>query len=116
MDKKRKIFDDDATVVEVVEVDKRNEPTVPIVRRAAMKSESKTVKVTDVLDTFAGYLPSQAAFTEGTNKGECVLCGKETTNELRKVCFDCLKTHSMELHHEAVDAMLNGKTEFEMIV
>lgn len=122
MDKKRKIFDDDATVVEVVEVDKRNEPTVPIVRRAAMKSESKTVKVTDVLDTFAGYLPSQAAFTErtnrteGTNRGECVLCGKETTNELRKVCFDCLKTHSMELHHEAVDTMLNGKTEFEMIV
>lgn len=116
MDKKRKIFDDDATVVEAIEVDKHDEPNVPIVRRAGMKPTAKTVKVTDVLDTFAGYLPSQAAFTEGTNKGECVLCGKETTNELRKVCFDCLKTHAMELHHEAVSAMENGKTEFEIIV
>lgn len=113
MEKRRKIFDDDATMVEAVEVEKK-EQNVPIVRRAAMKPVAKTVEVIDVLDAFAGYLPSQAAFNEGEGKGTCVLCGKETTTSLRKICFDCLKAHSMDLHHGAVDALTNGKTEFEV--
>lgn len=117
MEKRRKIFDDDATMVEAIEVEKKEEAVPPIVRRAAkmaVKPEPITVKVIDVLDAFAGYLPSQAAFNESEGKGTCILCGKETTTSLRKICFDCLKQRAMELHHEAVSALSDRKTEFEL--
>lgn len=114
MEKHRKIFDDDGVMVEAVETVKKEDDTaeVPMRRTARIVPKTVSVKVTDVMDSFAGYLPSQASFTEGDNKGACVLCGKETTTELRKVCFDCLKSHAMELHHAATDAIMNGEKDF----
>lgn len=116
MEKRRKIFDDGAATIEEVTVKKNKKPELAVNDGSFMNSRSslkKTIKVEDIIDTFAGYLPSQANFMP-KDGGECLICGKETTSSMRKICFDCLQRHGDELYNKAKNAIENGNKEFNI--
>lgn len=116
MEKRRKIFDDGSTVVEEVSVRNKKKPELnvnvdkPINNRS---TEKKTIQVVDVLDTFAGYLPTQANFMP-RDGGECLLCGKETTSSMRKICFDCLQKKGQEIFKKAKKSVEVGDKDFQI--
>lgn len=116
MEKRRKIFDDGAATVEEVTVKKNKKPELMVNDGSPMNSRSplkKTIKVEDIIDTFAGYLPSQANFMP-KDGGECLICGKETTSSMRKICFDCLQSKGHDLYTKAKKSVEIGDKEFQI--
>lgn len=108
--KKHKIFEDDGTVVEQVEVEKKS----PVIHNPLMEkkaAERKTVMVEDVLDSFAGYLPNRIGFlTPGD--GKCVFCGATTISPMRKICYDCMVKSGEKLYKEAKKSIEKGDNSF----
>lgn len=100
--KKRKpvtVFDDDGVLIEQT----FPEEDVQVVAKKARTAPStefpefKSVTVSDVFDTFAGYLNSRLSMNDSSSgKGTCVVCGKETLYPLRKICIDCLESNGVE--------------------
>lgn len=116
MEKRRKIFDDGAAIVEEVSVKQKKKPELGVNVDKPINSrirEKKTIQVTDVLDTFAGYLPTQANFMP-KDGGECLLCGKETTSSMRKICFDCLQSRGQELYNNSKRSIEVGDKELQI--
>ncbi len=114
MEKRRKIFDDDATVVEEVTVNPKKKPEMNVNSSINRRNvTNKVIKVEDVLDTFAGYLPTQANFMP-KDGGECLICGKETSSSMRKICFDCIQNKGEMLYKDAKKAIENGDKEFQV--
>lgn len=105
------LYDNDGTVL--IQSD-----TPTATASSPMKAPSKApakntteIKVTDVLDTLAGFtIPRFNLYSESEGKGECILCGKETTYKKRKVCVTCLEEHGEELYAKARNAIENGET------
>lgn len=114
MEKRRKIFDEGGTTVEEVTVSRNKKKPELMVNDGSPKiTVKKTIKVEDIIDTFAGYLPAQANFMP-KDGGECLLCGKETTSSMRKICFDCLKNKGKELYQKAKKSSEMGNKEFQI--
>lgn len=114
MEKRRKVFDDGATVVEQVNVSQKKKPElkVNIERNTSVRNNTnKTVKVEDVISAFAGYLPTGANFMP-KDGGACLLCGKETSSSMRKICIPCLQAHGKSIYNKAKEAIGNGEKEF----
>ncbi len=116
MEKRRKIFDDGATVVEEVISKPKKKPELNVNVDTPMNSRkivNKVFNVQDILDTFAGYLPSQANFMP-KDGGECLICGKETSSSMRKICFECLQNKGEMIYKNAKRAIEDGDKEFQV--
>lgn len=114
MEKRRKIFDNDGmTVEETVSVQKKNPKLKVNIEETNGENDkaAKVIKVSDVIDTFAGYLPPQASFMN-KEEGECIICGTKTASSMRKLCFNCLRTHGENLYRQAKRAIAAKKQEF----
>lgn len=110
-------FDDDSVIVE------KSYPTekVEVVeKRKSFKSarETKEINVDDVMDTFAGYMAARFGVNKsGEPNGECVICGKSTQYQHRKMCVDCLEKYSVEdILNKSKTAVENGETTFTLNV
>lgn len=110
--KKHKIFDDDAVVVEKVEVEKKDEP---VAEKETMKAnvEPNTIMVEDVLDSFAGYLPNRLGSLVIPGDGECMICGAHTISPMRKVCVDCMVKYGEKLYNKAKHMLEVGEVSFK---
>lgn len=113
MERRKKIFDDGATVVEEVITNKKKKFDMDDTPVKIRNTGTKTIQVTDVLDTFAGYLPTKANFMP-KDGGECLICGKETSSSMRKICFDCLQRNGEELYNKAQKSIEIGDKEFQI--
>ncbi len=116
MEKRRKIFDDGATVVEEVISKPKKKPELSIDVNKSINNRNigkKTVTVEDVIDTLAGYLPTQVNFMP-KDGGECLICGKETSSSMRKICFTCLQNKGEILYKNTKKAIENGNKEFQV--
>lgn len=121
MDKRRKVYDSDGIVVEAVETPqpqtqprKKSNLRVNLSETATVGdgvANGKTIKVIDVLDAFAGYLPPRVNFMD-SGEGNCVICGERTSSPMRKFCFDCLQKHGQTIHTKAIEAIATGKLDF----
>lgn len=103
MEKRRKIFDDKTIVTDSIAIKKTNkkqELNVNVSEKEKNGDLTKFITVEDVIDMFAGYLPSQVNFMP-KDGGECIFCGKETTSSMRKICFDCLKIKGEEIYNRS---------------
>lgn len=112
----KKIFDDGAILVEqtyqtdVVEVVSKK-------MRSAPMSETKTINVADVFDTYAGYIPQRFGMNDGADdSGECIICGAKTQYPLRKICVPCLEKYGKEIFDKAKNCVEDGESYFEMNV
>lgn len=112
MEKRRKIFDDGATVVEEV-VQKSKKPELKVDLDEPKNTVKKKIKVEDIIETFAGYLPTQANFMP-KDGGECLLCGKETSSSMRKICFNCLQREGEKLFKKAKKSIEMGDKDFQI--
>lgn len=112
MEKRRKIFDDGATIVEEI-VQKPKKPELKVDLDEPRNTVKKTINVEDIIETFAGYLPTQANFMP-RDGGECLLCGKETSSSMRKICFDCLQSKGQELYRKAKKSIEIGDKDFQI--
>lgn len=113
MEKRRKIFEGDGTTVEeVISTKPRKKPDLSV-NAVAARNDTKDIHVDDVLDSFAGYLPASANFMP-KDSGKCVICGKDTSSSMRKLCFDCLQNHAEELYEKALKAIDNGDKVFQI--
>ena len=70
--------------------------------------------VSDVLDTFAGYLLPRFKIEKQSGSGKCMICGKDTAYPVRKVCVDCMDKYSDDLYQQSKEASSNGNTGFEL--
>lgn len=120
MEKRRKIFDGDGTTVtEVISTKPKKKAELEVNTMSdnfsykPMSHEIKKIKVEDVLDTFAGYLPATVNFMT-KDSGECLICGKETSSSMRKICFSCLSEHGEELYNKAKKSIEMGDKEFQI--
>lgn len=115
MENRKKIFEDNTVVVEEVikTPTKKQKLKVNFEETENKNIEDKTIGVSDIIDTFAGYLPTQANFMD-KDGGECLLCGKETTSSMRKICFDCLQNKGKTLYKKAKKAIETGNKYFSM--
>ena len=113
--KRRKIYDEDATLVEEVTTNKKkNNLKIDLDDNIEDQnnSEKKTILVNDVLSAFAGYLPPRANFMD-SNPGECKICGKDTSSSMRTICFECMIKYGKELYDEAKNAIERNSMSFE---
>lgn len=102
------IYDDGYT--SVVKTDNGTAPVPP----PDTPFEPKPVSVVDMLDTLAGYVIPVINMGTGTNeKGECLLCGKSTAYEKRKLCVDCMQKYGKSYYERAKVAVENGETVIE---
>lgn len=112
----KKIFDDGAILVE------QTYPTddVEVVSkktRSAPMSETKTINVVDVLDTYAGYIPQRFGMNDGAeDSGECIICGAKTQYPLRKVCVPCLEKYGRDVYEKCKGSIESGESYFELNV
>lgn len=98
------VYEDDFT--SVIKTDTGSAPT-PI----EPTFEPKTMTVSDMLDTLAGYVIPTINMGSGTNeRGECMLCGKQTAYNNRKLCVNCMQAHGREYYNKAKKAIENGET------
>lgn len=119
MERKRKIYDGDAVSIEQSETpansvsrETSSNTTTKSARRTAKKIER--ISIADVIDALAGYLPPQANFMQNGTEGTCVICGGGTSNEMRKICFECMKRDGKKICDSAKEAAENGDTDFVM--
>lgn len=118
MEKRRKVFDDGSTIVESVERTTENKKKsnlkIDLDDKIETKSNSskKTLLVKDVMSAFAGYIPPRANFGDDT-PNECKLCEKETSSNIRTICFDCMIKHGKKLYDSAVKALDENATMFD---
>lgn len=114
--KSRRIYDNDATVVETVDGSPMNETAsmsdTMSVFKAPVRSEiGKPIQVVDVLENMAGYMMPNFRFVNTNEKGTCLICGKETSMFSRKLCGDCMKESGERLYMLAKQAIENGEKE-----
>lgn len=112
----RKLYDNDGVVVE------QTYPTddVEVVSkkmRSAPMSETKTINVADVLDTYAGYIPQRFGMNYGAeDSGECIICNAKTQYPLRKICVPCLEKYGREIFEKCKESIDIGESYFELNV
>lgn len=110
----KKIFDDGAILVE------QTYPTddVAVVSkktRSVSMGGTKTINVTDVLDTYAGYIPQRFGMNDGAeDSGECIICGAKTQYPLRKICVPCLEKYGDGLYEACKLCIENGEDSFSI--
>lgn len=107
--KRRRVFDDGATIVEEVKIEKSEGTKQDKPQRA---KRNKSIKVVDVMDTFWGYLIPRINKTKQDEGGECILCGKQTSTSHRKICFECMQEHGENLYTKAREAVENNVDKF----
>lgn len=115
MEKRKKIFDNDGVAVEeVVSVNKKNTRLKANLEEYKEPSPSITsLKMEDVLDSFAGYLPAQVNFMT-RDGGQCLICGKETSSSMRKICFECLQKNGEKIYKKAKEISRDFEKEISV--
>lgn len=111
--KSRKIYDNDATVVEQtigvsdsVSVQKHANPVAsPAISGHELRTE-------DVFDAFAGYLTPRLEVYEAPapadEEHKCLICGGWTNRRIRTICFDCMSKHLNTLYTGMKSAINSG--------
>ena len=112
----KKIYDDGAILVEQTypadDVEVVSKKT-----RSAPMSDTKTINVSDVFDTYAGYIPQRFGMNDGAeDSGECIICGAKTQYPLRKICVPCLEKYGHEIYENAKNCIDEGESDFELTV
>lgn len=79
------------------------------------EGQEKSVRVEDIFDAFAGYLPGQVNFMP-RDKGKCVICGKETMSSMRKICIGCLSNNGRKLYKKAKEAINSGDKTITVVI
>lgn len=101
----RIVYNNDATVIEETpSVEVNHRPDVVAPRRAAARNID--IGVTDVVDTFASY--TQFNVEKGNGEGKCLICNAKTQYPIRKICVNCMKQYSGQIHQCAVEAVERG--------
>lgn len=104
--RKKKVFDDGATLIESVEQTTAETTAKKKIARRTVKKSTTKIDVCDIITATFSYLPTRMTIMENTGeKGQCVLCGKETTNPMRKICFECYMERAKELYDKSKDAI-----------
>lgn len=112
----RKIYDDGAVMVEQTYADD-SATVVSKKMRSAPVSENKTINVTDVFETYAGYIPQRFGMNDGAeDNGECIICGAKTQYPLRKICVPCLEKYGKEIFEKCKESIESGESYFELTV
>lgn len=107
------IYDKDATVViqnatnDVVHMS----DSMNVFKSSGNGDAGTTIKVEDVLETMAGYMVPNFRFVDTSEKGTCMMCGKETSIASRKLCGDCMKESGERLYYLSKQAIENGEKE-----
>lgn len=112
--KSRRIYDNDGTVIEAVETPSVNEAAPMSDTMSVFKSQrsgNTSIPLVDVLENFAAYMLPNFRFLSSTEKGTCLICGKETSMFSRKLCGDCMKENGERLYNLARQAIENGEKE-----
>lgn len=112
----KKIYDDGSVMVEQTYTDD-SATVVSKKMRSAPVGETKMINVTDVFDTYAGYIPQRFGMNDGAeDSGECIICGAKTQYPLRKICVPCLEKYGREIFKKCKESIENGESYFELNV
>lgn len=117
--RQRKIYDNDGTVVMATENASASETApirdeVSVYKANAIRSSGKEVQVTDVFETMAAYMMPNFRFINSSEKGACMICGKETSMSARKLCGDCMKESGERIYNLAYGAIQSGEKEVKI--
>lgn len=114
--RKTNIYDDGATVIESVSSVKNKTPVKSVKRARKATAENKNeVNIEDVITAAFSYFPPRMSIMEDSEEhGTCKLCGKETTNPMRVICYDCMMSRAAEIYKKTKDAINNGEKKIEM--
>ena len=82
--------------------------------RMIKKEQNIKLSVNEVIDMLGGYqMSDHSIIVTKENSGKCLLCGKITNAEMRKICYDCHKKHIKPIYEQMKTAISNGKYEIE---
>lgn len=91
---------DNAAPVESVSVFSNEEP-----------AQNMSISISDILENTTAYMMVNFRFLHGPEKGKCVICGKETSMNSRKLCGDCMAQNAQRLYIMAQEAIEKGEKE-----
>lgn len=101
----RIVYNNDATVIEETpNVEVKQRPDVVAPRRATARNVE--IHIEDVVDALASYTPFNVE--KGSGDGKCLICNTKTQYPIRKICVNCMKRFSDQIHQNAVDAVERG--------
>lgn len=114
-DRRRIIYDNDATVITESIGNEENNSTTDSLHRSAKRSafiENVTMSVSDVVDTFASYASVPRWFIDykAEKLGECNICHRDTAYRFRRICVDCMDKYGDTIFDLARNASDNGET------
>lgn len=115
---RKRIFEEGMSVEDNSIVVSKKPPVNDDTAEDAEKIKNKAdmeIKVSDVLDTFAGYLPGKANFMT-MEKGTCMICGSKTMSSMRKICMECLTKNGKKIYESAKHAADIGDVSFKVVV
>ena len=114
--KSRRIYDNDATVIEISDGAPMTETTSITETASTFKTNmlsgsGKSIPVVLVLENMAGYMMPNFRFVNTAEKGTCLICGKETSMSARRLCGDCMRECGERLYNLARQAIDEGEKE-----
>ena len=80
-------------VVEKVEPEQTSAPPL----KAPSANKSVVISGQDVIDTLQSYQTGNFSFLDSSEKGVCLICGKQTAAKNRHICVDCWKENKDEI-------------------
>ena len=80
-----------------VVVEKRESENKNQVEKKEKMKEPVSVSASDMIDTMYSYQVQSFFNGSSSEKGSCVICGKETAYVQRKCCVDCWKKYKEEI-------------------
>lgn len=106
------LYNSDATLItqnESVEATDAN--NTRMAANKAMNEMGATIQVADFFDTLVSYSPFRwFGSVKGMGTGTCVLCGKETREDIRRICGECLDRYQSVLYRKTKEALNNGES------
>lgn len=106
------LYDSDATVItENESVDTGNVGfNAQNVSRMSMKENGVEVKMEDLFDTLVAYSPYRwFGSVKGVGTGTCVICGKSTCEDIRKICGECMDKFHPFLYRKGKEVLKDGE-------
>lgn len=110
------IFDDEATVIKSVESKKGKKLENQNKRNLSKKSKMnvKMIKASEAIEAIASYLPTHLSILDGdAEKGKCVICKKETSNIMRKICYDCMIAHRENIVKKLIEDVVEHEIQID---
>lgn len=107
--RQRKVYDNDGTVVTAVESVSPVESVAVFTNEEPV--ENTAISISDILENTSAYMMPRFRFLNGAEKGKCLICGKQTSMNSRKLCGDCMEQNAQRLYEMAQEAIKNGEKE-----